>query len=80
MLNGKFYTCKSEPIFEGKPKTLGDILFDGKVENKFYIDKDQLVESRVIHQINKPTIYIKNKLDKWIYCKGSKHQWKINKL
>ena len=80
MLNGKFYTCKSEPIFEGKPKTLGDILFDGKVENKFYIDKDQLVESRVIHQINKPTIYIKNKLDKWIYCKGSKHQWQINKL
>ncbi|WP_405349958.1 DNA (cytosine-5-)-methyltransferase [Nonlabens sp. Asnod3-H03] len=42
MINGKVYTGKTIPSYDGPRKVLGDILQNGEVTNEFFIDKDDL--------------------------------------
>lgn len=39
LINGKVYTCKTEPSFNGKKTVLSDILQKGKIPSEFYIDE-----------------------------------------
>ncbi len=42
MVDGKIYTVKTKPIYEGKKTLLGDVLQNGEVADEFFINEDDL--------------------------------------
>jgi len=42
LINGKVFTSKTKPHYDGKKTVLGDILQNGEVTPEFFIDKDDL--------------------------------------
>jgi len=42
MVDGKVYTAKTKPIYEGKKTLLGDVLQNGAVADEFFINEDDL--------------------------------------
>ena len=63
MMNGKFWTCRTEPNYDGYCTTLGDILVTG--EERQFITEEYYIKEK--------------DLPKWQYLKGSKHEPRTSK-
>jgi len=78
MFEGKYFSAKTKAIKTSK-FPLKKVLKTSKVDKSFYIDTEKKVKYQSIEQIDGSTIEIHTEWDKWVYLKGRKNQWKINK-
>lgn len=74
MKDGVIYTAKTQPVFEGKPITLGDILETGRVEDKYFIDSKKLAYKDIndTHSDELDGRLPVEQRQTWQYLKGSK--------
>lgn len=74
MKNGFIYTLKTVPFYEGEQITLGDILENGKVDDRFFISKDRLyyTSPNVNRSDETVSILSDNAHKTWQYIKGAK--------
>ena len=83
MIEGKYYTAKLTPYFTGKRTLLKNIYIKDEtiIPKEFWIDKEKKLK-KVIEkpQIDGPTIILKTEEDMWKYLKGSKKEYKTNKV
>ena len=74
LLNGKVYTAKTEPFYNGKRTVLADILQNGEVSDDFFIkDKPLKTIKKVINNDGSLKIISAEK-HMWEYLKGAKKE------
>jgi DNA (cytosine-5)-methyltransferase 1 len=80
MIDGKFYSAKTEPV-KSKLSPLDKILVPiEKVDNSFIIDKTKKLKKEIIKcQIDGRELVLKTEYDMWKYLKGSKKELRENK-
>ena len=84
MINGNCSTYKTQANYKNNSNdidTLRKIILDLKdVPEEFIIDVNKkVIPNKVIKQLDKNDIIIKNELDRWKYLKGSKKESRYNK-
>ena len=74
MKDGVVYTVKTFPQYEGKQITLGDIMDDGNVDEKYFIPEEKLYynESHTTHSDESHERLPKESRQTWQYLKGAK--------
>lgn len=74
MINGVIYTDKTNPKYDGKQITLGDIMDEGDVEEKYFIPEEKLYYTShdVTHSDESQKRLSKEKRQTWQYLKGAK--------
>lgn len=74
MKDGVVYTVKTFPQYDGKQITLGDIMDDGNVDEKYFIPKEKLYynESHTTHSDESHERLPKESRQTWQYLKGAK--------
>ncbi len=74
MRDGVVYTAKTSPNYEGKQITLGDIMDEGKVDDKYFIPESKLYYTYpdVTHSDESLGKLPKEKRQTWQYLKGAK--------
>ena len=74
MKDGIVYTVKTVPRYEGKRMTLGDIMEQGEVEEKYFIPEDKLyyTDPKVNRSDETSGKLPKEKRQTWQYLKGGK--------
>ena len=81
MIDGEFYSAKTEPA-KIEPKPLKEIILElEKVCNSFIIDPKKKLKKEVVkHQIDGKEIRLKTEREMWDYLKGSKKEFRENKI
>lgn len=74
MKDGVVYTVKTFPQYDGKQITLGDIMDDGNVDEKYFIPEEKLYynESHTTHSDESHERLPKESRQTWQYLKGAK--------
>lgn len=74
LINGKVYTTKTQPNYNGKYTLLGDLLQNGEVTDEFFIKNGKLKNSKTIYKNdgNKEVIFTEKQM--WEYLKGAKKE------
>lgn len=74
MKDGVVYTVKIFPQYDGKQITLGDIMDDGNVDEKYFIPEEKLYynESHTTHSDESHERLPKESRQTWQYLKGAK--------
>ena len=74
MKDGKIYTLKTTPSYDGKIITLGDIMETGDVEESYFIPEDKLYYTNpsVTHSDESKVRLSKEERQTWQYLKGAK--------
>ncbi len=74
MKDGKIYTLKTTPSYNGKQITLGDIMETGDVEESYFIPEKKLYYTTpsVTHSDESKVRLSKEKRQTWQYLKGAK--------
>ena len=74
MKDGVVYTVKTFPQYDGKQITLGDIMDDGNVYEKYFIPEEKLYynESHTTHSDESHERLPKESRQTWQYLKGAK--------
>lgn len=74
MKDGVVYTVKTFPQYDGKQITLGDIMDDGIVDEKYFIPEEKLYynESHTTHSDESHERLPKESRQTWQYLKGAK--------
>lgn len=74
MRNGEVYTIKTNPDYNGKQITLGDVMEVGEVEDKYFIPEDKLyyTNPKVNSNDERTTPLTKEERQTWQYLKGGK--------
>jgi DNA (cytosine-5)-methyltransferase 1 len=83
LYNGNVFTLRTYPKNENEKKKKSDsiLLKENQVDNEFFIDESIKYEPpRIKPQIGKDPIVIEDVLQMWRYLKGSKKEWRINKI
>lgn len=74
MKDGKIYTLKTIPLYDGKQITLGDIMEDGDVDKSFFIPRERLYyTSTEVDHSDETNDRLSDEAHKtWQYVKGAK--------
>lgn len=74
MKDGVVYTVKTTPSYQGKQITLGDIMDDGDVDQKYFISEEKLYYTNpdVTHSDETKERLSKEQRQTWQYLKGAK--------
>ena len=74
MIDGIIYTLKTNPCYNGNQITLGDVMEDGDVEEKYFIPEDKLYYTypEVTHSDESKERLPKEYRQTWQYLKGAK--------
>ncbi len=74
MIDGVVYSSKTEPIFTGKQITLGDVMEDGDVDEKFFIPENKLYYTKhnITHSDESKERLSTEQRQTWQYLKGAK--------
>ncbi len=74
MRKGTIYTIKTVPDYTGECITLGDIMDEGDVEERFFIPEDRLyyTDPAVNHSDESENVLSKEERHTWQYLKGAK--------
>lgn len=74
MKDGVVYTVKTIPNYHGKQITLGDIMDDGDVDEKYFIPEERLYYTHpdITHSDETTERLAKEKRQTWQYVKGAK--------
>ncbi len=74
MKDGVLYTFKTTPDYNGEQITLGDIMEDGEIDNRFFIPEERLYYTYpdIDHSDETEVILPKEKRQTWQYLKGAK--------
>lgn len=74
MKDGVIYTVKTTPSYQGKQITLGDIMDDGDVDQKYFISEEKLYYTNpdVTHSDETKECLSKEQRQTWQYLKGAK--------
>ena len=74
MKDGVVYTVKTFPQYDGRQITLGDIMDDGNVDEKYFIPEEKLYynESHTTHSDESHERLPKESRQTWQYLKGAK--------
>ncbi|WP_029319280.1 DNA (cytosine-5-)-methyltransferase [Butyrivibrio sp. AE3004] len=74
MLDGTIYTAKTVPDYDGKQRTLGDIMETGDVDKQFFIPKEKLYYTSpdITHSDETKERLSKEERQTWQYLKGAK--------
>ena len=74
MIDGKIYTLKTTPSYDGKQITLGDIMETGDVDESYFIPENKLYYTNptVTHSDESRGRLTKEERQTWQYLKGAK--------
>ncbi len=74
MHNGIIFTCKTEPIYNGKQKTMGDIIESKEIDSKYFIPEKKLywTTPKVTRIDESKCLLTKEQKLTWQYIKGGK--------
>lgn len=74
MVNGTIYSTKTVPSYDGRSITLGDIMEQGDVDKKYFIDENRLyyTDPNEIHSDEMEGRLPQEKRNTWQYLKGAK--------
>lgn len=74
MMDGIIFTVKTAPCYHGKQITLGDIMDDGDVDEKYFIPEEKLYYTAhdVTHSDESHVRLSKEERQTWQYLKGAK--------
>ena len=74
MIDGVIYTVKTQPVYEGKQITLGDIMEESEVDEKYFIPDERLYYTypEVTHSDESKERLSKEERQTWQYIKGAK--------
>lgn len=75
MKDGVIYTIKTTPDYNGKQLTLGDVMDDGDVDEKYFIPENRLyyTSPNVNHSDETHERLSKEARQTWQYLKGAKN-------
>jgi DNA (cytosine-5)-methyltransferase 1 len=79
LFNGKIYTTKTIPNYNGKRIVLGDLLQNGEVTDDFFIKDNKLKTPKSILEKDGSEKIIATEKEMWEYLKGSKSILRISK-
>ena len=79
LINGKIYTAKTKPKYNGKRTVLGDFLQNGEVTEDFFIKNNKLKTPKTIVEKDGTTKILTTEKEMWKYLKGSKSILRISK-
>ena len=79
LFNGKIYTTKTIPNYNGKRIVLGDLLQNGEVTDNFFIKDNKLKTPKSILEKDGSEKIIATEKEMWEYLKGSKSILRISK-
>lgn len=74
LLDGKVYTTKTEPHYNGQKKMLSDILEPKDVTDDFYIEDKPLRNPKIVTNIDGSERQIRTEKEMWEYLKGPKKE------
>ena len=74
LINGKIYTTKTAPNYEGKKINLGSLLQNGEVTDDFFIKNNLLNKPKVVNVKDGLKKVLTTELQMWEYLKGAKKE------
>jgi DNA (cytosine-5)-methyltransferase 1 len=74
LINGKVYTTKTQPNYNGNYTVLGDLLQNGEVTDEFFIKNGKLKNSKTIYKNDGNKEVISTEKQMWEYLKGAKKE------
>lgn len=74
MINGKVFTSKVTPNYNGKYTVLGDVLQDDEIADEFFIKDGALKKPKIIYKKEGGQQSISTEQQMWEYLKGSKKE------
>lgn len=79
MINGKVFTTKTKPNYQGEFTVLGDLLQNGEVTDEFFLKNAKLKSPKTISKKDGSKEVISTEKQMWKYLKGAKKEKRITK-